>query len=409
MPESKKPPIDAAMDEPSFADEDGAERHRWILAKNARSRLDKYLQNRLKSISRNQIQKLIALGGVTVNAHLPKASTMLHKGDVVEVILPPRPVTELVPQPIPLDVVFEDEHLITVNKPSGLIVHPAKSHLSGTLLNALAYHFQNDKARKHESVREGEPISSFSRIGIDETRPGVVHRLDMNTTGVIVIAKNDDTHWLLARQFENRTCLKVYLAVVHGEPDHPTGAIDQPIGKHPTIREAMAVRHDSAGKQALTLYRVRERYQGYSLLEVEIKTGRTHQIRVHLSYLGYPLAGDLLYGGDPIGSPELSDPPQPAGARPHLNFARDRTAGRKLEQQVADRTDMIMPTPALHAGLLRLNHPVTKESLTFTAPVHEPMHRLIQELRARPAQGPVATNGLCINLERQEKGVERRS
>lgn len=415
----EKPVVDAELDEPEYADDDGANRRRWILSRNAKSRLDKYLQNRVKAISRSQIQKLIGLGGVTVNGKSPKASTALHKGDVVEVILPPRPAVELEPQPIPLDVLYEDEHMIVVNKQRGLIVHPARSHLSGTLLNALAHHFMvsdperaagSDARRDDPRQQVGPPArasmagdrrpsnAGLSRVGADDARPGIVHRLDMNTTGVIVVAKQDQTHWLLARQFEARSNLKVYLAVVHGCPDPPGGAIEQPIGKHPTIHPAMAVRHNSTARQSLTLYRLRERYRGYSLVELELKTGRTHQARVHMSYSGLPLVGDILYGGEPVGPAELVNPPAAAGSRPNLNFARDRAEGQRFEQATAARDDLIMATAALHATLLRIRHPVTGKDMTFVAPVHAPMRQLILELRKRTEPGPVVTEGFWIDL-----------
>jgi 23S rRNA pseudouridine1911/1915/1917 synthase len=376
--------------EPEFAEDEGAEHRRYILAKDAKRRLDKYLQNRVKGISRNQIQKLIALGGVTVNGKVPKASTNLRRGDLVDVILPPRPATDLKAEPIPLDVLYEDHDFIVINKQANLIVHPARSHLSGTLLNALAYHFA------HHSADGGQ----LSSVGAEGARPGVVHRLDKNTTGVIIVAKRDETHWLLAKQFEQRTNLKVYLAVVHGCPDPPAGAIDAPIGKHPTIREAMAIRHDSQGKDSVTLYRVRERYRGYSLVELELKSGRTHQIRVHLSYLGHPVVGDIIYGGEPIGEHELVQPPLPAGYRPNLTFARDKAEGQRLEALSAAREDLIIASPALHAALLQIVHPVTEQTMTFTAALHSPMKELVHRLREQREEGPVAEKGYWIDLEK---------
>lgn len=386
---------------PSFQDEledDGGERRRWTLTQPAKFRLDKWLHNGIKGISRNQAQRLIDLGGVTVNGKQPKASQSLKTGDVVEVVVPPRPVPDLNPEPIPLDILYEDDDLIVVNKPAGLIVHPARSHLSGTLLNALAWHFQNlpDSAK---------PQAALSDVGREDARPGVVHRLDMNTTGVIIVAKRDETHWMLARQFERRTNLKVYLAVVHGCPDlpGPGGAIDLPIGKHPTIREAMAVRFDSGGKDSLTLCRVRERYKGYSLVELELKSGRTHQIRVHLSYIGCPIVGDVLYGGEVVGAPEIADPPRPAGGRLHLTYARDKPQGLRIDQAAQARLaagERVMATPALHAAMLRMRHPGTDQTMTFTAPVHSPMRELIAQMRERPDSGPVVAQGVHLDLGR---------
>ncbi len=388
----------AELDDPDdlFA---GGERRRWTLARDARTRLDKYLQVSIKGLSRNKVQQLIELGGVRVNGEVPKPSQRLRRGDVIDLRLPPRPGVDLRPEPIPLDVLYEDRDFIVVNKPAGLIVHPARSHLSGTLLNALAYHFQQQRQR-------GVEPGSLSHVGVEDARPGVVHRLDKNTTGVIIVAKQDETHWLIAKQFEDRSNLKAYLAVVHGCPDPPGGAIDQPIGKHPTIREAMAVRHDSLGKQALTLYRVRRRYRGYSLVELELKTGRTHQIRVHLSYLGHPIVGDLLYGGEAIGTAELDDPPHPAGARPNVNFARTKAEGHRLAQHAAARPDLLLATPALHAAMLQIVHPRTGQRMTFTAPIPGRLGRLIGELEQRPAHGPVVTQGTWVDLDRALPGTD---
>jgi 23S rRNA pseudouridine1911/1915/1917 synthase len=193
--------------------------------------------------------------------------------------------------------------------------------------------------------------------------------------------------------------MKAYLAVVHGCPDEPGGAIEEPIGKHPTIRECYAVRHDSHAKHALTLYRVRARYKNFSLVELELKTGRTHQIRVHLNYLGCPIAGDVMYGGEPIGYPELDNPPFPAGGRPFLNYGREKSEAERIERDIAQRDDIIMPHPALHAAFLRIWHPIRDEEMTFTAPLHEPMATLVRELQQRPEAGPVITSGCHIDLD----------
>ena len=376
-------------DLPEELQDDGVQRYQYILSKDSNHRLDKFLQNRIKGFSRHQIQRLISLGGVSVNGKTPKASTKLKQNDTIDVLIPTRPAVDLSPEPIPLHILHEEPGFIVVNKQANLIVHPARSHLNGTLLNALAYHFQN-------AGNDGE--GSLSEVGKDDARPGVIHRLDKNTTGVIIVAKQDEQHWKLAKQFEDRTNLKVYLAVVHGCPDPPGGVINEPIGKHPTIREAMAVRHDSTSRDSVTLYRVRERYKGYSLVELELKTGRTHQIRVHMSYIGHPLVGDIIYGGEPVGHAELKNPPRPAASRPHLTFARNKQEGQRMQAQADAREDMLMPTPALHAALLRMHHPETRAPMTFTAPVHSPMRELIQELRKRPENGEVVRDGVYLDL-----------
>ncbi len=376
---------------PEELQDEGVQSVSYTLSKDSNHRLDKFLQNRIKGFSRHQIQRLISLGGVSVNDKQPKASSKLRKGDVVDVLIPPRPAVDLSPEPIPLEILHEEPGFIVVNKQAGLIVHPARSHLSGTLLNALAYHFQNTS---------NDADGSLSAVGKSDARPGVIHRLDKNTTGVIIVAKQDEQHWKLAKQFEDRTNLKVYLAVVHGCPDPPGGVINEPIGKHPTIREAMAVRHDSTSRDSVTIYRVRERYKGYSLVELELKTGRTHQIRVHMQYIGHPLVGDIIYGGEPVGFPELETPPRPAAARPHLTFARNKEEGQRMEAEAEARDDMLLATPALHAALLRMHHPETREPMTFQAPVHGPMGVLIRELRKQPEDGEVVKDGVYLDLDK---------
>ncbi len=392
---------------------DDSLRRRLIIRRDLDRRLDVYLQQRLKGISRSRIQKLIDMGGVTVNGLAPKASTTVRRGDCVEILLPPRAIRTIEPEPIPLEVIYEDDWIIVINKQRNLIVHPARSHLSGTLLNGLAYRFQQQQDHAgqpslHRTTRGfslyDRPasvtgcVTGLSRVGATEFRPGIVHRLDKDTTGVLVVAKTDEGHWAIAKQFASRSTVKAYLAVVHGDLDGVGGVIDQPIGKHPTIRQAQAIRHDSAGKPSVTLYRVRERYAGYSLVELELKTGRTHQIRVHMSYVGHPIVGDILYGGEPIGESELDRPPLAAGSRRYLTFARRRSEGQRLSAISEARDDLVMGHPALHAALLRFTHPHTQQLVTFTAPVHQTMIRLIDALRRRRVDGPVADKGYWVDL-----------
>ncbi len=414
-------------------EEAGAERLSWTMTRDSPLRLDKYVQGRLKGISRSQVQKLIELGAVTVNTSEGKPSQKLREGDIVEVVVPPKPAEDLEPEDIPLDILFEDDCFIAINKQAGIIVHPARSHLHGTMLNALAFHFKHhpgntvdqtdeqidsqteagpERNNPHADAERSEASGPrLSTIGKDEARPGVIHRLDMNTTGVILFAKQNEAHWLLAKQFEDRTNTKAYLAVVHGNPDPPAGVIEQPLGKHPTIREGNAVRNDSTGKYALTLYRVREQYEGFSLIECEIKTGRTHQIRVHLQYIGYPIVGDLLYGGELVGPRELDNPPHAAGSRVNFTYARPKEDGKKLEAIAVERLEqgdahpagaIIMPCPALHAAYLRIKHPVDRHDMIFTAPLHEPMRTLVRELRKRPNRKGlgVVKGGCYIDLDR---------
>ena len=412
-------------------EEAGAERQSWTMTKDSALRLDKYVQSRLKGISRSQVQKLIELGAVTVNTKDAKPSLKLREGDVVEVVVPPKPSGDIEGENIPLDILYEDAGFLAINKQAGFIVHPARSRLTGTMLNALTWHFQHHPHNRVPYTDGSQTVStdtlpdeleasapeaadtpaSLSSVGQDAARPGVIHRLDMNTTGVILFAKQDESHWLLAKQFEDRTNTKAYLAVVHGTPDDLAGVIEQPLGKHPTIREAQAVRHDSTSKYALTLFRVRERYKGYSLIECEIKTGRTHQIRVHLQYIGHPIVGDLLYGGDLVGPKELAAPPFAAGARPNLAYARPKDEGKKLEALAEARLEqgdahpdgpLLMGYPALHAAYLQVNHPLTKQRMIFTAPLHEPMRTLVHELRKQPHEKGLhgMDNGCYIDLDK---------
>ncbi len=412
-PESKTIDINAEPADALEADsEDTAERRQFVITRDTQKRLDVYLQQRLKGISRSRVQKLIDLGGVTVNDQHPKHSTTLREGDRVHVILPPQAVRTIEPEPIPLDVIHEDDHLIVINKQAGLIVHPARSNLSGTLLNGLAHRFAQqqqqaglawrEKAtrgfRTHDPPDPEGAVEGLSTVGAAEFRPGIVHRLDKNTTGVMVVAKNDEAHWAIARQFETRTTVKAYLAVVHGNFDTPGGVIEQPLGKHPTIREAQAVRHDSTAKQSVTLYRVRRQYRGFSLVELELKTGRTHQIRVHLSYIGHPLVGDIIYGGEPITDQDIINPPTPAGARQHITFARTKEEGQRVEAEAAQRPSLIIAHPALHAAMLRITHPQTQKPVTYTAPLHEPLRTLIQKLQPQQIDAPTADSGYWIDL-----------
>ena len=395
----------------------GAEARVWNLSHDSEQRLDKYLQNRLKGISRNQVEKLIKIGAVTLNGKPTKKSAALREGDVVSVWVPPKPAVDLIAEDIPLDILFEDEHMVVVNKRAGIIVHPARKYKSGTMVNALLHHLQKEGTADQlfDPGRDGDPHPDSARAKdpqapLPDPRPGVVHRLDMNTTGVIVFAKQETSHGLISRQFEFRENLKCYLALVHGCPEPPVGLIDQPLGKHPTIREAHAVRHDDEGRESQTVYRVRRRYRGYSLVELELKTGRTHQIRVHLSHLGFPIVGDQLYGGEIVGDAERAAPPLAAGSRPLLNYARTKAEGLKLEHEGTRRAaagELVMGTPALHAALLRIKHPVDERPLTFTAPLHPPMLDTVADLEARGVVGPPLTDaGTHVDLAAALPGID---
>lgn len=344
------------------SDDDALFRVTFDLSRDLKCRLDKYLTSRIAFMSRSQLQHLIQSGGVTVNGREARPATKLRRADSVEVVVPPPPSNEIMPQQIDLDVLFEDEHLIVLNKRPGIIVHPARAEKSGTMVNALSWHFRH--------VSGGE----LSPLGADDARPGVVHRLDRNTTGCIIFAKTEEAHWKLGRQFEFREVDKRYLAVVQGRVEPDGFVIEKPIGPHRSkekgYREKMVVRHDELGKPSVTIVRVRERYrvpervvgdQDFSLVELELKTGRTHQIRVHLSEGGpggrWPIVGDDMYGGRP--------------------FARD-----------AEGEDVVIDRQALHAALLAFQHPLTGETMSFVAPLPADMRRLIETLRGGAVEAP---------------------
>jgi 23S rRNA pseudouridine1911/1915/1917 synthase len=286
------------------------------------SRLDTYLASQIQTWSRARLQRLIENEDVIVNGRSAKASYRLRKGDEVEVELVASPVEIFAPENIPLEIVHEDESLIVVNKPAGLVVHPAAGIHSGTLANALAFHFQN------------LPASAGS------IRPGIVHRLDRDTSGLLVVAKTEAALENLSEQFRDRTVFKSYIALVHGRVDDASGRIDQPLARDPSNRTRMAVVR--GGRSALTLYKVRKHYHRFTLLDVELKTGRTHQIRVHLTWLRHPVVGDETYGG---------------GRDNNIQDARLRSVVRNLGRHF------------LHAERLAITHPITGERLQFEAPL----------------------------------------
>ncbi len=337
-------------------------------------RLDKYLADRIPYMSRTALKRLITEGDVEVNGGSSKPAMSIKQGDRIRIHVPPPPSREIQPEDIPLEVLYEDEHLIALNKQANLIVHPARSEKTGTLINGLAYHFQ------HRSSGQ------LSAVGEEYARPGVVHRLDRNTTGVIVAAKTEEAHWRLGRQFERREADKRYLAVVQGVPAPRADVIDLPLGPHPRrdkgFREKRVVRHDELGKPSVTIYRLLERYRGYSAVELELKTGRTHQIRVHLAHLGHPIVGDDMYGGAALALAEIEGQP-------------DATTELGLEP------GMVFQRQALHAALLRLAHPITGREMCFQAPLPDDLSRLVRWLRrARPPARRIAIEGASLDLDK---------
>ncbi|MBN1124039.1 MAG: RluA family pseudouridine synthase [Sedimentisphaerales bacterium] len=299
-------------------------------------RLDKYLCGRFSQFSRSRLQKLIKEQGVNVNGLPAKPSHKLNPRDEIDLILPPRELRELVPEPIPIHVLYEDDEMIVVNKQADLIVHPARGYKSGTLVNGLVYY-----------------ANQLSK-GSDEFRPGIVHRLDKNTTGVLVVAKTDHAHWKLSRQFANRTTNKTYITVVHGVPELDADRINAPIGIHPRIREKCAVRPD--GKEAVTYYQVVVAFRGFALVQLRLETGRTHQIRVHMEYIKHPIVADDMYGGKIVYPWQIED--------------RDPAP----EEPVISRV-------ALHAWKLEIKHPTTSKVMEFIAPMPDDMQHFINHLK----------------------------
>ena len=311
-------------------------------------RLDKYLQHRFSDFSRTLIQRLIAEEAVSVDGRPVKQSYQLKIGDRVDVILPPPPTNQIAPEPIPLDVLYEDDHLLALNKQADLIVHPARGNPSGTLVNGLV-HYSN----------------SLSKVN-SQFRPGIVHRLDRHTTGVMVVAKTDTAHWRLAHQFEHRLVQKEYIAVVQGTMELDADVIDMPLGRHPRIREKYAARPET-GKSAVTQYELQQQFRGYAVLRLKPKTGRTHQIRVHLSLIKHPIVADTIYGGKTMTLSQLANdqqlpPPEHIGC------------GLAPNEPVITRQ-------ALHAAKLTLRHPLTKIPLTLQAPLPADMQLLLNLLQ----------------------------
>ncbi|SHJ61732.1 ribosomal large subunit pseudouridine synthase D [Anaerobranca californiensis DSM 14826] len=244
-----------------------------------KTRIDVFLAKEIEGVSRSQIQKIIANNSCLVNNKvINKANYKLSEGDIITILPQEVEVTDVFPEAIPLDIVYQDESIAVVNKPQGMVVHPAPGHNSGTLVNALLYH-----------------LKDLSTIG-GVKRPGIVHRLDKDTSGLLVVAKNDQAHQELSRQMQNRTTKKIYWAVTEGIIKEDNGLIDAPIARHPIDRQRMAVVTYGKFREARTYFKVLERYKNHTLVELKLETGRTHQIRVHLNYIGHPIVGDPLYG-----------------------------------------------------------------------------------------------------------------
>ncbi|MFS0663143.1 RluA family pseudouridine synthase [Bacillus mojavensis] len=285
-------------------------------------RIDKFLASIENGWSRTQVQQWVKDGQVVVNGSPVKANYKIQPGDQVTVTVPEPEALDVLAEPMDLDIYYEDQDVLVVNKPRGMVVHPAPGHLTGTLVNGLMAHCTD--------------LSGINGV----MRPGIVHRIDKDTSGLLMVAKNDMAHESLVNQLVNKTVTRKYTAVVHGIISHDDGTIDAPIGRDKKDRQSMTVTRD--GKNAVTHFHVLDRFQEFTLVECQLETGRTHQIRVHMKYIGFPLAGDPKYG-----------------PRKTIDFNGQ----------------------ALHAGILGFQHPRTDEYIEFEAPLPEDMSALIENLR----------------------------
>lgn len=288
-------------------------------------RIDKWLTDVLEeeSVSRTAVQEWVKRGLAQVNGSSVKPNYKLAASDHVELQLPEPEAAEIQPEAIPLDIIYEDSDVIVVNKPRGMVVHPAPGHMTGTLVNALMHHCRD--------------LSGINGL----LRPGIVHRIDKDTTGLLMAAKNDRAHHSLAEQLKEHSVTRKYVALVHGDLPHDNGTIDAPIGRDPQDRKMFTVT-DRGAKEAVTHFAVLERLAGYTLVELQLETGRTHQIRVHMKYIGYPLAGDPVYG-------------------------RSKT--------------VVLDGQALHAGVLGFTHPRSGERMEFRADMPQDMKHVLESLR----------------------------
>ena len=287
-------------------------------------RIDRFLSEKLPDISRSYIQKLIKEKQVFVNTNPVKANYKTSKDDDVRIVIPDLTEPDIVPENIPLDILYEDSDILIVNKPKGMVVHPSAGHYSGTLVNALMYYCKED-------------LSGINGV----MRPGIVHRIDMDTTGSLLVCKNDTAHQKMAEQLKSHDIKRIYHAIVHGVIKEDEGTIEGPIGRHPIDRKKMAI-NTKNGKPAITHYKVLQRFSNYTYVECQLETGRTHQIRVHMASIHHPLLGDVVYG--PAKCPF------------------------KLQGQT------------LHAKILGIQHPVTGEYLEIDAPLPEYFTELLKKL-----------------------------
>lgn len=291
-------------------------------------RIDKYLASRLPDYSRSFLQKLVGEGQVLAEGKPVKSNYKISAGEQISLSVPDAVEPEIVPEPIPLDILYEDASLLVINKPKGMVVHPCPGHYSGTLVNALMYHCKDQ-------------LSGINGV----MRPGIVHRIDQNTTGSLVVCKTDAAHRFLAQQLKDHSITRKYRAIVHGNLKEEEGTVNAPIGRHPVDRKKMAV-NERCGRNAVTHYRVLERFGSFTYLECRLETGRTHQIRVHMASIGHPLLGDDVYGP----------------SRCPIHGLTGQT---------------------LHAMTLGFIHPETGTYMEFEAPLPEYFENLLEKLRRR--------------------------
>ena len=288
-------------------------------------RIDRFLGSRLEQVSRSYLQKLVKDGAVLVNGKPVKSSYKVENGDRIHLEIPDAVEPEIEAEPMVLDILYEDSDIILINKPKGMVVHPAAGHYSGTLVNGLMAHCKNE-------------LSGINGV----MRPGIVHRIDMDTTGVLIVCKNDKAHNAIAEQLKVHSITREYYAIVHGVLKADTGTVNAPIGRHPVDRKKMSI-NEKNGKEAVTHYRVLRRFRRFTFVECQLETGRTHQIRVHMASIGHPLLGDQVYG--------------PA-----------KVPFSGLQGQT------------LHAGVLGIIHPSTGEYMEFTAPLPAYFEALLKKL-----------------------------
>ena len=306
------------------------------------TRLDVYITTFVQNATRVKVQAGIKAGYVTVNQKQEKASYRVQPGDVIEIVLPKAPPPEARPEKIDLDIVYEDDHLIVVNKPAGMVVHPAFGNWTGTLVNGLMYH-----------------TASLSGSNGDAVRPGIVHRLDKLTSGLLVVAKNDKAHTFLSEQFVSRKISRTYQAIVWGGPQEPEGTFTGNIGRSNRDRKLMAVVEDDRGKSAITHYKVIEYFDHLSMVEVKLETGRTHQIRVHFSHFNHPVFGDTVYGGD------------------NVRYGPNSGSRKKMFEHLIGK----LQRQCLHAKTLGFIHPETREHMEFECDLPGDFSNVLSKLR----------------------------